>query len=149
MAKKKILKDFLPFTQASKNKNILQDKEVAFELHDPREFLADKANIIKGIIQCLTDNNPTGVVNMLDAYRSASGKKVITFHSEGGTTFTPTQIKALTASARMITKILHPPKPVKKRVQKQVAKIATKKRRAPTATHQRPVLRAAGKKRSA
>ena len=155
MAKKKILKDFKKSTPHSCE----HDSELIVPAgKNPDEFYAQQAFIfvIEAITECLAHNNPKGIVDVLDGYRMETGKKIMASRIAGGTSFTADQIKKLTAAARMITIILHPPNRANKKLAKPIAKIVIKKqRRVPLASnsYQRPGIRASsadspGKKRS-
>lgn len=55
----------------------LQDFEGIGEEHNPSEYLTDPENIGKAIVECLEDNDPEGVMEVIAIYLEAVNKTKI------------------------------------------------------------------------
>ena len=104
--------------------------------YNPTENLAKQETVIKGIVECIQNNQPQDMIIILETHLLAMGRKKVPKNPDTPV-IAPAAAKAIVAGMKAIINILNPRKVAMKQPDKRVRK-AVVKRRAPSTSAQRP-----------
>lgn len=85
----------------------LEDFEGVMQEHNPADYLANPENIGKAIVECLQNNDPEGVMEIIAIYLQAVNKSKLSKNSDLNRQTVYSALKHRNPTIKTLAKIMH------------------------------------------